>query len=114
VWRGIAADGSDLEILEKSRRRKRSSGSAGGSEMDSAYLYLVLPALRDTGMFRFPGSFECLGSTIHLDLEDNEMFWYDCGAFNGFTLLLPRHHVRPRFTPCVGPAGTVQSRPMPA
>ena len=86
VWRGIAADGSDLEILgEISKEEAFLGDQPGGSEMDSAYLYLVLPALRDTGMFRFPGSFECLGSTIHLDLEDNEMFWYDCGAFNGFT-----------------------------
>ncbi len=31
------------------------------------------------------GSVECLGTRIELPLRNDQMFWWDCNAFNGFT-----------------------------
>ncbi|MFH1755008.1 MAG: T9SS type A sorting domain-containing protein [Candidatus Latescibacterota bacterium] len=86
LWRGIEADGSDLvAIAELSKEEAMRGGQTGGSVVDSVYYFVLIPALRTSGVFFFPFAVECLGNRIALDLEDNEFFWYDCNAYNGFT-----------------------------
>ncbi len=86
IWRGINADGSDLQVIgEVSKQEARLGGSTGGSLIDSLYFYEVVPALRSVGSYSFDTPADCLGRTLTLDLDANEMFWFDCNAFNGFT-----------------------------
>jgi hypothetical protein len=46
---------------------------------------VIIPALRSVGVYYSPFTIDCLGFEIHEDLEDNEFWWFDCGAINGFT-----------------------------
>jgi hypothetical protein len=86
LWRGIERDGSDLEVIgELSKEEAFFGGRPGGSEVDSIYFYEVIPALRTAGVYRSPESIDCIGFTINQPLEDNELIWFDCNAFNGFT-----------------------------
>ena len=86
VWRGINSDGSDLQVIGELSKEEAFKGDApGGSLVDSVYFYAVLPALRTTGVYRSPESIDCIGFTINVPLEDNELVWFDCNAFNGFT-----------------------------
>ena len=50
----------------------------------------MLPTLRDSIPYNIGTSFSllgwgCLGSEIRSDLADNEVVWFDCNAFNGYT-----------------------------
>ncbi len=90
IWRGTKPDGSDLEIIgEVSKQEAFIGGRPGGSRNDSLYFFSVLPALRDSIPWFAPGAplegMECLGTRIDLPLRDDELFWADCNAFNGFT-----------------------------
>jgi hypothetical protein len=86
IWRGIATDGSDLEVIgELSKEEAFRGGGPGGSVTDSLYWYGVVPGLRETGIYRLPAATQCLGFYIEQQLEDNELLWFDCNAFNGFT-----------------------------
>jgi hypothetical protein len=86
VWRGIEPDGSDLvAIAELSKEEAVKGSSSGGSVVDSVYFLELIPELRESGVFFFPFTVDCLGNRIAVDLEDNEFFWYDCNAYNGFT-----------------------------
>jgi len=87
IWRGIKPDGSDLEVIGEISKEEAFNGSgAGGSFGDSLYLNEIIPALRGPdGVYHAPFSIECLGFTIDAPLEYNELLWFDCNAFNGFT-----------------------------
>lgn len=87
MWRGIEPDGSDLSVIgEVSKQEAFRSGGPGGEFADSVYFYQIIPGLRQNGIWFSPyGAIECLGTQIDLDLKSNEMFWFDCNAFNGFT-----------------------------
>ncbi len=90
IWRGTRPDGSDLEVIgEVSKEEAFIGGRPGGSRNDSLYFESVLPALRDSLPWFAPGppleGLECLGTRIDLPLRDNQLFWADCNAFNGFT-----------------------------
>jgi hypothetical protein len=87
LWRGIEPDGSDLTVIgEVSKQEAFRSGGPGGDFVDSVYFYQIIPDLRQNGIWYSPyGAVQCLGTRIDLDLDDNEMFWFDCNAFNGFT-----------------------------
>lgn len=89
IWRGIESDGSDLEIIGELSKEEASRGRKfGGSLQDSVYFYEVIPTLRNPLKPRWistVGSIECLGHSIDLRLGPDELFWYDCNAFNGFT-----------------------------
>lgn len=86
IWRGIESDGSDLVIIgEISKEEAARAGSPGGNFVDSLYLYVIVPSLRNTGVYYSPFTIECLGFEIHADLEYNEFWWFDCNAINGFT-----------------------------
>lgn len=87
IWRGIEPDGSDLVIIGEISKEEAFKGSAtGGSFADSLYLYDVVPTLRQSmPWFSSLGAVECLGTRIDLDLESDQLFWFDCNANNGFT-----------------------------
>jgi hypothetical protein len=86
IWRGIEEDGSDMiAIAELSKEEAVRGSRPGGSEIDSVYFLELIPALRESGVFYFPFTVDCLGNRIALDLDDNQFFWYDCNAFNGIT-----------------------------
>ncbi len=87
IWRGLSPDGSDFEVIgEISKEEAFFGSSTGGSLIDSVYLNDVIPTLRDsTTWFSTQGAIDCLGSRIDLPLADNQLFWFDCNAFNGFT-----------------------------
>lgn len=87
LWRGIEPDGSDFEVIgELSKEEAHVGSQTGGSVIDSVYYYSVIPTLRDSLTWYSPfGSIECLGTAISVPLADDEMFWYDCNAFNGYT-----------------------------
>lgn len=87
IWRGIQPDGSDLTVIgELSKQEAFLGGTTGGSIADSIYYYSVIPTLRDSlTWFSDFGTIDCLGRQISLELTDRQFFWYDCGAFNGFT-----------------------------
>jgi hypothetical protein len=86
VWRGVKSDGSDLQVIgEISKEEAHRAGFPGGNFVDSLYLYVIIPALRTVGVYHSPFTIECLGFEIRADLEDNELWWFDCGAINGFT-----------------------------
>jgi hypothetical protein len=85
-WRGLEPDGSDLTIIGELSKEEAFVGiGPGGNMVDSVYFYWIIPALRETGVFVAPFSMDCLGYRIDMDLEDNELMWFDCNAFNGFT-----------------------------
>jgi hypothetical protein len=87
VWRGIEPDGSDLTVIgELSKQEAYRGQDTGGSLADSIYFYSVIPELREVGTWFSPlGAVDCLGRRIDLQLADNEMMWFDCNTFNGFT-----------------------------
>ena len=86
LWRGVNPDGSDLEVIGELSKEEAFLGDApGGSLVDSIYFYAVIPDLRTTGVYRSPESIDCIGFTINQPLQDNELLWFDCNAFNGFT-----------------------------
>lgn len=86
IWRGIEPDGSDMEVIgEVSKQEAYVGFGPGGSMIDSLYFYTIIPALRETGTYISPFALGCLGYRIDIDLEDNELFWFDCNAYNGFT-----------------------------
>jgi hypothetical protein len=86
VWRGIESDGSDLTVIgEISKEEAARAGSPGGNFVDSLYLYVIIPSMRSLGVYHSPFTIECLGFEIREDLEDNEFWWFDCNAINGFT-----------------------------
>jgi hypothetical protein len=87
IWRGLEPDGSDLTVIgELSKEEAYKGAKTGGNFADSVYFYSVLPTLR-TGSPWFSqfGAVDCLGTRIDLDLDADELFWYDCDARNGFT-----------------------------
>jgi hypothetical protein len=50
----------------------------------------MLPTLREYGIYNIGISFSllgwgCLGSEVRTEVGDNELVWFDCHAFNGFT-----------------------------
>jgi hypothetical protein len=85
VWRGIEPDGSDLQVIGEISKQEAFAGTGrGGNMVDSLYLYSIIPSLRATGVYHSPFTIDCLGYSIRADLEDNELLWFDCNAFNGF------------------------------
>lgn len=87
MWRGIEPDGSDLTVIgEVSKQEAFRSGGPGGEFADSVYFYQIIPDLRQNGIWYSPyGALQCLGTQIDLPLAGDDMFWFDCNAFNGFT-----------------------------
>jgi len=87
MWRGIEPDGSDMAVIgEVSKQEAFLAGRPGGEFVDTLYFYQIVPDLRQNGIWFSPfGAVSCLGDQIELGLQDNEMFWFDCNAFNGFT-----------------------------
>ena len=86
LWRGIDPNGSDLEVIGELSKEEAFKGEApGGSIVDSVYWHIVIPALRSTGVYRSAATIDCIGFTINVDLENKELIWFDCNAFNGFT-----------------------------
>ncbi|HEX5133043.1 MAG TPA: hypothetical protein VFX92_11230 [Candidatus Krumholzibacteria bacterium] len=87
IWRGIEPDGSDLTIIgEVSKEEAFKGRSTGGSLEDSVYFYDVLPTLRQQmTWFSIYGGVDCLGTRIDFPLDDDQFFWWDCDASNGFT-----------------------------
>jgi hypothetical protein len=81
-FRGTRSDGTDLiNIGEISKE-----DAFVGEDLDSLYFAAIVPALRETG--RYSG----FGMTIDIRaihpmgrLGENELFWLDSNAFNGFT-----------------------------
>ena len=86
IWRGIEPDGSDFEIIGEVSKEEASKGSnPGGSLVDSLYFYDIIPDLRATGVYNSPFSIDCIGFTLSAELDNDELIWFDCNAFNGFT-----------------------------
>jgi len=87
IWRSINKNGSDMEIIgEVSKQEAFKGRQTGGSLPDSVYFYDIVPTLRTKSPWISPfGSIDCLGTTIDLDLESDEFFWFDCNGTNGFT-----------------------------
>ena len=87
IWRGIEPDGSDMVVIGEISKEEAFKGSqTGGSLADSLYLYDLVPTLRQgVPWFSSFGAVECLGTRIDLPLDSDELFWFDCGANNGFT-----------------------------
>jgi len=88
VWRGIKPDASDLTIMGELSKQEEHAGSV----LDSVYFNAMIPALRETGVYRFPGPVTGLGDVIDIrqvhpngKLGPNEFVWPDWNAFNGFT-----------------------------
>ena len=83
MWRGIEPDGSDLEVIgEVSKEEAFLAGRPGGEFADTVYFYHIIPDLRENGIWFSPfGAISCLGTQVDLELQDNEMFWFDCNAF---------------------------------
>ncbi|HET6349533.1 MAG TPA: hypothetical protein VFH88_10680 [Candidatus Krumholzibacteria bacterium] len=87
IWRGIKDDGSDLQVIGEISKEEAALGrKTGGSLADSLYFYEVVPTLRShmAWISNF-GAVDCLGTRIDLDLDSNELFWWDCDGTNGFT-----------------------------
>lgn len=87
IWRGIEPDGSDMLVIGELSKEEAFKGiKTGGSFADSIYFYSVVPTLRQSMPWFSPfGAVECLGSRIDLPLDDDQLFWWDCNAINGFT-----------------------------
>jgi hypothetical protein len=78
-----------VSIFEASKEEAESA-----IPFDSLYFMEIIPALRETGVFRLPEQVPGIGSTIDLReilkdqggrLNSNQLFWVDRNAFNGFT-----------------------------
>jgi hypothetical protein len=87
MWRGIKADGSDLEVIGELSKQEAVTGS-----LDSLYYDGIIPALRATGKADLPFPVAGIGNTIDIrnihpngKLGPREFFWFDLNAFNGFT-----------------------------
>ncbi|UCH85531.1 MAG: T9SS type A sorting domain-containing protein [Candidatus Latescibacterota bacterium] len=89
-WRGIERDGSDLVNIGEMSKEE----AARPIPFDSLYYFEMIPALRETGVYRLPEPVPGLGSTIDVrevlkdqggTLRPNQLFWVDRNAFNGFT-----------------------------
>ncbi len=91
IWRGIKPDGSDLVAIGELSKEEAAGGSLlpGGSIVDSVYYYDIIPRLRESGVYYFEQPVSCLGSKIRLPrgmrLGANQLAWFDCNVFNGFT-----------------------------
>lgn len=88
VWRGVRRDGRDMQVIgELSKEEAFKGRRTGGSLEDSLYYYQVVPILRTHATWFAPPdvSLDCLGTRIDLDLDPNQLFWYDCNGTNGFT-----------------------------
>ncbi|MCH7549195.1 MAG: hypothetical protein IH969_06640, partial [Candidatus Krumholzibacteriota bacterium] len=87
IWRGIRPDGADLTVIgELSKEEAFIGQNTGGNFVDSLYFHVIVPELRSSGVWFSPfGAVECLGTRIGLSLQSDELFWFDCNAFNGFT-----------------------------
>jgi hypothetical protein len=87
IWRGTRSDGKDLEVIGEVSKEEASRGRrVGGSLPDSVYFYDIIPDLRqDQPWFSPFGNIDCLGTRIDLPLDDDQVFWFDCDASNGFT-----------------------------
>jgi hypothetical protein len=88
IWRGIQRNGSDLTVLGELSKQEEITGSL----IDMLYFNEIIPSLRATGRYRFPGPVPGLGTTIDLTnihpngrLGPDEFAWFDVNAFNGFT-----------------------------
>lgn len=90
IWRGVRRDGADMQVIgEVSKEEAFKGRKTGGSLPDSVYFYDVVPTLRTKQPWISPfgeiPNGECLGTRIDLDLESDQLFWFDCHAVNGFT-----------------------------
>lgn len=110
VWRGIESDGSDLEVIgEVSKQEAFKGQGTGGSFADSVYYYEIIPVLRQGQPWFSPfGNIECLGTRIDLALEDDQLFWFDCNAVNGFTYYYAVTTFDRGYTPASGQQGLVK------
>ncbi|UCG52270.1 MAG: hypothetical protein JSW58_01565 [Candidatus Latescibacterota bacterium] len=88
VWRGIEKDGRDFTNVGEMSKEE----AALGEVIDSLYFFEMVPALRARGWYDLPEPMVGVGRRIdirnvHPDgrLGDDEMFWLDRNAFNGFT-----------------------------
>lgn len=82
MFRGVQGNGSDLVNIGEVSKEE----AFLGEPLDSLYFAAVIPALRLTGVFNLYGSTIDIRD-VHPDgkLGDNELFWLDENAFNGFT-----------------------------
>lgn len=87
IWRGIEPDGSDLTVIGELSKEEAFIGlRTGGNVVDTVYYYDIVPTLRDSMTWFSPfGTVDCLGTRIDINLADDQLFWFDCNAFNGFT-----------------------------
>lgn len=87
IWRSINRNGSDMEVIGEVSKQEAFRGRlTGGALQDSVYYYDIVPTLRTHSPWISPfGSIDCLGTTIDLDLDPDEFFWFDCNGTNGFT-----------------------------
>jgi hypothetical protein len=73
-------------IGEVSKEEAFKGNATGGSIADSVYFYSVVPTLRQGMPWFSPfGAVDCLGTRIDFPLDSDQLFWFDCGAYNGFT-----------------------------
>jgi hypothetical protein len=82
MFRGVQPDGSDLVNIGEVSKEEAFLGEG----LDSLYFASIVPALRLTGVWSLFGSTIDIRD-VHPDgkLGDNELFWLDANAFNGFT-----------------------------
>jgi len=88
IWRGVY-DGSgnlrDIEIIGEVSKEEAFSKSF----CDSLYFYDVVPELRRTGSYFFDPGVVCISTNqnrrLDMPLGDDEFFWVDYNAFNGFS-----------------------------
>lgn len=87
IWRGIHRNGGDLQVIGEISKEEAFKGRAiGGSLPDSVYFYDIVPTLRTKQPWISPfGAIDCLGTRIDVDLDPDELFWFDCNGTNGFT-----------------------------
>jgi hypothetical protein len=82
MFRGTQRDGNDLVNIGEVSKEE----AFLGEPLDSLYFAAIVPALRLTGVFTLFGTVIDIRE-VHPDgkLGDNELFWLDANAFNGFT-----------------------------
>ncbi len=87
VWRGTYdGDGNlfDISIIGELSKEE----AFDGDFCDSLYFDGILPELRNTGTYFFDPGVECFTKgkqqRLDLQLQDNQLFWLDINAFNGF------------------------------
>lgn len=88
IWRGVVqGDGSIDEIEAIGEISKEEAFDQ--SFCDSLYFESIIPALRSTGRYVFFPGLTCFNiardTVIELPLADNQFFWIDYNAFNGYT-----------------------------